>query len=160
MNARIHIPHNARWLSLGIVLTLAATLTYFGSDDWSPAARPWGVRLAFVFYGAGLLVWLRYLLRLSGRHTLAALGVLLGVGALVAARAQLVSNRLAYLGTHPYAFWLNLVGPPIFLDDRALRNWADGILTPYLFLLEVAVAVSLIASGVRGSWQLLRRFRQ
>ena len=69
-----------------------------------------------------------------------------------------VLDRLAYLGTHPYAFLLNLLSPPLFLDDRALRSWAHGILTPYLFLLEIAMGVLLIASGVRGSWQLLRRF--
>src|SRR3989338_2078532 len=87
MNGRIHIPNNSRWLSLGIVLALAATITYFGSDDWSRAARRWGVSLAFVFYGAGLLVWLRYLIRLSGRRMLVAMGVLLGLGGLAAARA-------------------------------------------------------------------------
>jgi hypothetical protein len=99
-----HISINSRWFSLGILLALAATLAYFGSDDWTHAARRLGLTLAWIFYSAGLLVWLRYLTRLPRRRIPIAMGVLLGVGGLVEVRSQLVSDRSAYLWTHPYAF--------------------------------------------------------
>ncbi len=148
---------NSRWVPAGSLLALAATFLYFGSDDWHATTRQLGLVLAWICYSAGLLVWLRYLTRLSGWRIPTVMGVLLGMGGLVAVRSQLMSDRWVYLWTHPYAFLLNLIRPPFLLDARALHNWMDFTLAPYLLLFELSISLLLIVVAVRGILQLLHR---
>lgn len=157
MNGLIRISKPLLRFSIGMAFTLSATAAYFGSDDWSRTVRPLGLIFAFGFYGVGLLVWLWYLRCLSRRQLFVAMGALVGVGCLVMARSQLVSDRSMYLWTHPYAFWLNLIDPPLLMDNRNLKNWTGFILEPYLLLFKFAIGVLLIAGGIRIGWQLWPR---
>jgi hypothetical protein len=100
------------WFILGAVCLLVTTIAYFGSDDWSGMARRVGQLIALISYGLGLFVGAGIILTLSGKRIIMGIGVLVSLSWLVAICYRSISNRAAYLLTHPISFIQNMIGEP------------------------------------------------